>query len=318
MHRRPARRPPHRATRKLGLLPRRRHQLRERRQDGPARRARRACSRSTAPSPRRSPARWPRARAPRPAPTARWRSPASPGPDGGTPEKPVGLVYVACAGRGRDPGGARFLSRRPRHGARVQRDGGAPPAARDTGRMSVAGAPATLRLFVAADIPRESRREIAAWQQRGPRRANRACASTTRCTSPWRFSGARVRIASSTSRGALRHPRAKPAVRDRGAALPARRGARRAWSCRSSMPTARSPGCRPTSPRRSPATGLYEPPGRPWLPHLTVARFRRPGHPFPLQNVNIPEFGVVRMVLYSSLLERAGAVHTPLAVFPAS
>jgi len=66
------------------------------------------------------------------------------------------------------------------------------------------------------------------------------------------------------------------------------------------------------------AGGLYEPEKRPWLPHVTVARFRRPGHPFSLQNVNIGPFGVVRMVLYSSHLERAGAVHTPLADFPAS
>jgi len=63
---------------------------------------------------------------------------------------------------------------------------------------------------------------------------------------------------------------------------------------------------------------LYEPEKRRWLPHVTVARFRRPGHPFSLQNVNIPAFGVVRMVLYSSHLERAGAVHAPIAVFPAS
>jgi RNA 2',3'-cyclic 3'-phosphodiesterase len=66
------------------------------------------------------------------------------------------------------------------------------------------------------------------------------------------------------------------------------------------------------------ATGVYEAPKRPWLPHVTVARFRRPGHPFSLQNVNIPAFSSVRTVLYSSLLERAGAVHTPLADFPAS
>jgi len=65
-------------------------------------------------------------------------------------------------------------------------------------------------------------------------------------------------------------------------------------------------------------TGLFEARGRPWLPHLTVARFRRPCHPFPLQNVNIPRFCVVHAVLYSSLMERAGAVHSPLAVFPAS
>ena len=66
------------------------------------------------------------------------------------------------------------------------------------------------------------------------------------------------------------------------------------------------------------ATGLYEPPRRPWLPHVTVARFRRPGHPFSLQNVNIAPFCSDRTVLYSSLLERTGAVHTPLADFPAS
>ncbi len=66
------------------------------------------------------------------------------------------------------------------------------------------------------------------------------------------------------------------------------------------------------------AEGLYEPEKRPWLPHVTVARFRSSGHPFSLQNVNIPRFGVVRMVLYSSHLERAGAVHAPIADFPAS
>jgi len=66
------------------------------------------------------------------------------------------------------------------------------------------------------------------------------------------------------------------------------------------------------------AEGLYEPEERSWRPHVTVARYRRPGHPFSLQNVNIPRFGVVRMVLYSSHLERAGAVHAPIADFPAS
>ena len=63
--------------------------------------------------------------------------------------------------------------------------------------------------------------------------------------------------------------------------------------------------------------GLYTPERRPFLPHLTVARYRRPGHPFPLQNVNIGAFGLPSVILYASLLERAGAVHTPLASFPA-
>ena len=62
---------------------------------------------------------------------------------------------------------------------------------------------------------------------------------------------------------------------------------------------------------------LYAPERRPFLPHLTVARYRRPGHPFSLQNVNIGAFGLPSVILYASLLERAGAVHTPLASFPA-
>jgi 2'-5' RNA ligase len=63
--------------------------------------------------------------------------------------------------------------------------------------------------------------------------------------------------------------------------------------------------------------GVYRPERRPFLPHLTVARYRRPGHPFSLQNVNIGAFGLPSVILYASLLERAGAVHTPLASFPA-
>jgi 2'-5' RNA ligase len=65
------------------------------------------------------------------------------------------------------------------------------------------------------------------------------------------------------------------------------------------------------------ATGLYKPERRPFLAHVTVARYRRPGHPFALQNVTIAGFCLTSMILYTSLLERAGAVHTPVAVFPA-
>lgn len=64
--------------------------------------------------------------------------------------------------------------------------------------------------------------------------------------------------------------------------------------------------------------GLYGPEKRRFLPHVTVARYRRPGQPFSLQNVTVVPFGVDQMVLYSSLLQRAGAVHTPVSVFHAS
>jgi RNA 2',3'-cyclic 3'-phosphodiesterase len=63
------------------------------------------------------------------------------------------------------------------------------------------------------------------------------------------------------------------------------------------------------------ATGHYEPERRPYLPHVTVARFRRPGHPFPLHIVTLPELCPSPLVLYTSDLDRAGAVHTPLARF---
>jgi 2'-5' RNA ligase len=61
---------------------------------------------------------------------------------------------------------------------------------------------------------------------------------------------------------------------------------------------------------------VYTPEKRPWLPHLTVARYRRPGQPFSLQNVTISPFGLPSVILYASVLERGGAVHTPLASFP--
>ncbi len=65
------------------------------------------------------------------------------------------------------------------------------------------------------------------------------------------------------------------------------------------------------------ALKVYKPEKRPYLAHLTVARFRRPGRAFTLQNVNVPAFHLSQMTLYNSLLERTGAVHTPLAIFPA-
>ena len=184
--------------------------------------------------------------------------------------------------------------------------------------MSIAGAPATLRLFVACDIPDATQGEIAAWQQRALAhhpgvRVNHALHVTLAFLGS--VSSSRVdHIADALSR--IRFHAATVEV-DEPDFLPAR-GAKRAVV----LPLREADG---TLARLQSdvsgvlaARGLYESPGRPWLPHVTVARFRRPGHHFPLQNVNIRGFGVVRMVLYSSLLERAGAVHTPLNVFSAS
>ena len=184
--------------------------------------------------------------------------------------------------------------------------------------MSGAGTPATLRLFVACDLPDGARRAISAWQARALAsaegvRLNHALHLTLA------FLGTMPAASVGDIAGALADVRVREArVGVGGPAFLPVRGAKRVIV----LPLEDEGGiltrlqadvAEALSARR-----LYEPPGRPWLPHVTVARFRRPGHPFPLQNVNIGGFGVVRMVLYSSLLERAGAAHTPLNVFSAS
>jgi 2'-5' RNA ligase len=52
--------------------------------------------------------------------------------------------------------------------------------------------------------------------------------------------------------------------------------------------------------------GVYEPEKRPWLPHVTVLRFRRP----PRLRPDPPDLGPVspsEVALYHSVLRRAGA-----------
>ena len=317
----------HRAAGQLGLLPRRRHQLRQRGQDGPARRAAGHARRSTAPCPRRSPARWPRARAPRLAPTTLWRVTGVAGPDGGTPDKPVGpRLRGAAAGRAgtrvvREP-----LPGRPRHGARLQRRTRALHLLRDDARRrEPGGAPtsATLRLFVACDLPdatRRAHRGLAAPGARSPRRpapepraaphpgVSRRRAGRTRV--PRAHRGALAACRASPARIAVAEPLFLPGTR--------RQARRRAGARRRA--TARSRGFRPDvtrgARRHAASTSRRERP-------LAARTSRSPASAvpvtrFPCKTSTSRSFVSSAMVLYSSLLERAGAVHTPLAVFPAS
>jgi RNA 2',3'-cyclic 3'-phosphodiesterase len=181
-----------------------------------------------------------------------------------------------------------------------------------------AGDAETLRLFVACDLPDETRRAIEAWQHAALEgheglRLNRALHITLA------FLGTvpAARVADLTE--ALSRVRVRPCevVVGEPVFLPLR-GAKRVVALRLAAPDDDLARVQSDVSVALAGAGHAEAVGRPWLPHLTVARFRRPGQPFSLQNVNIPQFCVVRVVLYSSLLERAGAVHTPLAVFPAS
>jgi 2'-5' RNA ligase len=184
--------------------------------------------------------------------------------------------------------------------------------------VNAGGDDETLRLFVACDLPDETRRAVAAWQHRELEgheglRLNRALHITLA------FLGrvAAARVPELTE--ALSQVRVRPchvAVTE-PVFLPVR-GAKRVVVLQLADRGGELARLQTDVAAALAGTGLLEAGGRPWLPHLTVARLRRPGQPFSLQNVNIPRFCVVRAVLYSSLLERAGAVHTPLAVFPAS
>jgi 2'-5' RNA ligase len=204
----------------------------------------------------------------------------------------------------------------PRPGAEGPRDAGTA-----AGRPGDDGARVprdTLRLFVAGELPRDVRRAIAAWQeaQLAPRpelRLNRSL-HLTLC-----FLGDVARAAVpgiATALGAIDFA-AVPLTPVEALFLP-ERGPKRVVALRLDDPTGARVGLQGAVSAALVALAVYEPERRPYLPHLTVARFRQKGHPFPLQNVNIPEFRLGRVVLYSSLLERGGAVHTPLEIFPAS
>jgi len=172
------------------------------------------------------------------------------------------------------------------------------------------------RLFVACDLPPEAQRAVERWQMEElrPRDELRVNSSlhVTLC-----FLGGvperRVDEVAATLAG-VRAP-ALPTALLEPVFLP-ERGAKRVVALRLDDP---SGALRVTQRSVSDALyhlGVYTPEKRPWLAHLTVARYRRPGQPFSLQNVTFEPFGLPSVILYASVLERGGAVHTPLATFP--
>lgn len=176
-----------------------------------------------------------------------------------------------------------------------------------------------MRLFVACELPRDVRQAIGEWQERqlAERRDVRAnhALHLTLC-----FLGdtdASITPALVETLAALDWSPCEASFAGEALFLPGR-GARRVVALALEDPGGGLHRLRSAVCAGLAAMGAFKPESRPWTPHVTVARFRRAGEPFLLQNVNIPGFCVVRMGLYSSSLERTGAVHTPIAVFPAS
>jgi 2'-5' RNA ligase len=185
-------------------------------------------------------------------------------------------------------------------------------------RVSADDRPERLRLFVACDLPPEAELAVLAWQRKelGPHEDLRLQPALHLTLA---FLGgvkaARLPELTETLASVRWHPttcRFKEPL-----FLPAH-GRKRVVALELDDPSGALRTLQAEVSAGLEARGLYEPERRSWLPHVTVARFRHPGHPFSLQNVTIGAFGVVRMVLYSSDLKPGGAVHTPLADFPAS
>lgn len=178
--------------------------------------------------------------------------------------------------------------------------------------------PERLRLFVACDLPPEVESAVRAWQRRQlAHHDDLRLIPALHLTLAFLGSVDADRVADlERILAGVAWPRAESRVKE-PLFLPAH-GKRRVVALELDDPSGTLRILQDEVSARLAAEGLYEPEKRPWLPHVTVARFRRPGHPFSLQNVNIGTFGVGRMVLYSSHLKPGGAVHTPLADFPAS
>ena len=172
------------------------------------------------------------------------------------------------------------------------------------------------RLFVACDLPNEVAAAVGRWQDRELRsHDDLRLVRTLHLTLCFLGNVAADRLDEVTAAlGALKLP-ALPTAFTEPLFLP-ERGAKRVLALRLDDPDGALAKTQQAVSDALARLGVYTPERRPWLPHLTVARYRRPGHPFSLQNVTIGAFGLPSVILYASLLERAGAVHTPLASFP--
>lgn len=174
------------------------------------------------------------------------------------------------------------------------------------------------RLFVACDLPAEVAAAVGRWQDRELRsHDDLRLAHTLHLTLCFLGDVAAGRLDEVVAALGALEPPALPTAFAEPLFLP-QRGAKRVLALRLDDPGGALVETQSAVSDTLARLGVYTPERRPWLPHLTVARYRCPGHPFSLQNVTIGAFGLPSVILYASRLERAGAVHTPLASFPAN
>ena len=205
------------------------------------------------------------------------------GPGGGTPEKPVGLVFLHAAGAGASA--ATFALRLPGDREMIRsaldRRGAPPrPAPSDTESARRRRDPAPLASedgMSDCALPRapasRTTLDTSPTGRRGTSRADAAARPPSTSTSRSRSSApgpARSCRRSSTRCATQR--RRRRADRARAEPAGARRGAS-GWSSSTTHGGARH-GSPATSTAGSSALGVYRREARPWLPHLTVLRFR--------------------------------------------
>ena len=181
------------------------------------------------------------------------------------------------------------------------------------------------RLFVALDLPADLRQGLVEWGDReltdpALRRVPEEALHITLAFLGWRWErdiGRAAEIVHGVSAGApLIELQPEP-----DAMPPGRKGPRLyALDAPSEGVTALQAGLE----KELVAAGLYEPEKRPFWSHVTVARVRKekrkPGRyravrspPGPLPSDLCEPFGGVRVTLYRSVLQPAGAEYTPLA-----
>ena len=242
------------------------------------------------------------------------------GPDGGTPEKPVGLVFIATDGAA----GTR-VRRAVFPGARERVRHQATQVALEMIRRGLLGLAAAVTDETRPRLRRARARRSGLREAVGDLQARlRPRLGSVRLVRPegahltLRFLGQTSPAQVDALRGPLAGAAARvPAVRGarrRTRHLPGAREPARSLARASSCPTPCSRCRRPASARPSPQASRRR--SAPFKPHLTLGRWRERDRRPELPRVDLGSRAWTTLVLFRSELRAEGALYTPLARFP--